>query len=133
MIEGTGLTDEQIDKIRSVSDYRFPAKELALLLDAVWQVLDDMGIDGQSCCLAAKAQLRIAYEPFRENDLDVDYTLEAAQEVIDDINNAYRLIKIAQKIDKDIENNTVDLTGKSDEEILEHFKNQRKINDFGGK
>jgi len=37
------------------------------LIDAVDQVLDDMGKDGKSCCGYAKAKLRIAYEPFRED------------------------------------------------------------------
>lgn len=54
----------------------------AALLDGVWQVLDDMGAEGTSCCLAAKAQLRVAYEPFRQPDVPVDYPLENAQAVL---------------------------------------------------
>lgn len=39
-------------------------KEIEDLAEAMWQLLDDMGKDGRSVCLAAKAQARIAYEPF---------------------------------------------------------------------
>jgi hypothetical protein len=39
-------------------------QEVLELADAMWQLLDDMGKDGLSVCLAAKAQARIAYEPF---------------------------------------------------------------------
>lgn len=40
--------------------------QVEALADAMWQLLDDMGKDGRSVCLAAKAQARIAYEPFRD-------------------------------------------------------------------
>lgn len=36
------------------------------LAEAMWQILDDMGKHGKSVCLAAKAQARIAYEPFAD-------------------------------------------------------------------
>lgn len=42
----------------------YTEQQIAELADAMWQLLDDMGKDGQSVCLAAKAQARIAYEPF---------------------------------------------------------------------
>ena len=38
----------------------------AALADAMWQLLDDMGKGGQSVCLQAKIDARIAYEPFRD-------------------------------------------------------------------
>jgi hypothetical protein len=41
-------------------------KEAEALAEAAWSILDDMGKNGQSACGAAKAQLRIAYEPFYE-------------------------------------------------------------------
>lgn len=41
-------------------------KEVEALSDAMWQLLDDMGSNGQSVCLAAKASARIAFEPFRD-------------------------------------------------------------------
>lgn len=41
---------------------------VAALAEAVAQLLDDMGKRGQSVCLAAKAQARIAFEPFRNTD-----------------------------------------------------------------
>lgn len=40
--------------------------EIEALADAMWQLLDDMGERGQSVCVAAKAQARIAFEPFRD-------------------------------------------------------------------
>jgi hypothetical protein len=39
-------------------------KEVEDLAEAMWQLLDNMGEGGKSVCLAAKAQARIAYEPF---------------------------------------------------------------------
>lgn len=39
-------------------------QEVLDLADAMWQLLDDMGHGGLSVCAAAKAQARIAYEPF---------------------------------------------------------------------
>ena len=51
----------------------------------MWQLLDDMGKDRMCVCLAAKAQARIAYEPFItdiERDVCEDLmTLEAALEI----------------------------------------------------
>lgn len=43
-------------------------EQVQALADAMWQLLDDMGRDGQSVCLAAKAEARRAYEPFREEE-----------------------------------------------------------------
>lgn len=40
--------------------------EISALADAMWQLLDDMRDTGQGVCLAAKAEARIAYEPFRD-------------------------------------------------------------------
>lgn len=42
-------------------------EQIEALADAMWQLLDDMGRSGRSVCLAAKAQARVAYEPFRDN------------------------------------------------------------------
>lgn len=63
--------------------------QLQALVDAVWQVLDDMAEKGKCCCGAAKAELRIAFEPFRvqiEADdpgaCDGFMPLEAAQSII---------------------------------------------------
>jgi hypothetical protein len=53
------------------------------LADAMWQLLDDMGEDRQSVCLAAKAQARVAYEPFMEAGDDSDWmTLEQAEQIL---------------------------------------------------
>lgn len=43
-------------------------EQIEALEDAMWQLLDDMGADGKSVCLAAKAQARVAYEPFMPDD-----------------------------------------------------------------
>ena len=45
-------------------------KEIDDLAEAMWQLLDDMGRDGRSVCLAAKAQARLAYEPFNIEGLN---------------------------------------------------------------
>jgi hypothetical protein len=42
------------------------AEQVYALAEAMEQLLDDMGPDRQSVCLAAKAKAHIAYEPFRE-------------------------------------------------------------------
>jgi hypothetical protein len=67
-------------------------KNIRNLEGAVWQVLDDMGEHGTSCCEAAKAQLRIAFEPFLQQaiaddpelngDAEPEMTLEAAQAIM---------------------------------------------------
>lgn len=60
-------------------------QEVLDLADAMWQLLDDMGKNGLSVCLAAKAEARIAYEPFvtdAERELCNDLmSLEEALEV----------------------------------------------------
>jgi hypothetical protein len=48
------------------------AKQIKELSDSMSQLLDDMGREGQSVSLYAKAKARIAFEPFR--DLDDDPT-----------------------------------------------------------
>ena len=60
--------------------------DLRNLVTAVWQVLDDMGTEGQSCCGVAKAMLRHAIEPFLGaidcTDEDFDYKLSMAVDVL---------------------------------------------------
>jgi DNA transposition AAA+ family ATPase len=59
--------------------------EVQSLADAMWQLLDDMGEKGQSACLAAKAEARIAYEPFRDKNEEefVDWmSLATAQQIL---------------------------------------------------
>ncbi len=50
-------------------------KAIEDLATAVWQVLDDMGKDGRSCCAGAKAQLRVAFEPFMQAGISADPSL----------------------------------------------------------
>jgi len=63
-------------------------KEIEVLADAMWQLLDDMGANGKSVCLAAKAQARIAYEPFADwtdwdqEMIDTWMPLEEAKRII---------------------------------------------------
>lgn len=56
--------------------------ELKALIEAAWLVLDDMGADRTSCCLYAKAQLRLAFEAFRDPELDMDMPLDTAAEIV---------------------------------------------------
>lgn len=64
-------------------------QEVNDLAEAMWQLLDDMGRNGKSVCLAAKAQARIAYEPFADwTDWDQDMidtwmSLEDARAIAD--------------------------------------------------
>jgi ElaB/YqjD/DUF883 family membrane-anchored ribosome-binding protein len=62
--------------------------EVERLADAMWQLLDDMGKYSQSACMAAKAEARAAYEPFRdrsEPEYDDWMSLADAQAIIDEI------------------------------------------------
>lgn len=43
-------------------------EDIDRLVAAMDQLLDDMGHEGTRVCLAAKAQARIAFEPFMELD-----------------------------------------------------------------
>ena len=57
-------------------------EQIEALQTAVWQLLDDMGRDGQTVCLAAKAQARIAFEPFQDPDAPTPMDLDYAKSVI---------------------------------------------------
>jgi hypothetical protein len=61
-------------------------RAIVALVGAVWQVLDDMGADGHSCCGLAKAQLRIAFEPFHdiEQHDEMDVPIAEAQRIINE-------------------------------------------------
>jgi hypothetical protein len=52
------------------------------LVEAVWQVLDDMGTDRTSCCLYAKAKLRAAFQPWVSDDLPMGMPLADADAII---------------------------------------------------
>lgn len=70
--------------------------EVTALSDAMWQLLDDMGKEGQCVCTYAKAQARIAYEPFLradmasepslETDYAPDFLLSEAEAIVTDVN-----------------------------------------------
>lgn len=58
-------------------------QQIIALVEAMDQLLDDMGQTGQSVCLAAKAQARIAFEPFINPEAEHIYiSLEAAKIII---------------------------------------------------
>lgn len=54
------------------------------LVDAMWQLLDDMGTNGASVCRASKAQARVAFEPFRDNEPEYEdwMSLDEAKAII---------------------------------------------------
>jgi hypothetical protein len=65
---------------------RVSKEQIQALVDAAWQCLDDMSISGHSVCGLAKAQLRVAYEPFA-SDEDKQYgdwmTYESAKKMVE--------------------------------------------------
>ncbi len=66
---------------------RWSIEEVIALADAMDQLLDDMGATGQDVCLYAKAQARIAFEPFRHDDDSTnDFTLEEAKRIVEESN-----------------------------------------------
>lgn len=64
---------------------RFSDADVESLASAMWQLLDDLGERRLSVCLAAKAQARVAYEPFRDKS-EPEYSdwmsLAEAEEVL---------------------------------------------------
>jgi hypothetical protein len=61
-------------------------EQISALTDAMDQLLDDMGPKGQSVCLAAKAQARIAFEPFLDPEcVEFVMPLSEAQSIVADI------------------------------------------------
>lgn len=54
-------------------------QEVQALVEAMDQLLDDMGVAGTNVCVAAKAQARVAWEPFRDKD-DPVHCLMALEE-----------------------------------------------------
>jgi hypothetical protein len=57
-------------------------QQIDALAEAMAQLLDDMGDIGQSVCLEAKARARIAYEPFRTDEMPDWMTLAEAQRIV---------------------------------------------------
>jgi hypothetical protein len=50
-------------------------EQVQALAEAMDQILDDMGLAGSCVCMAAKAQARIAYEPFRDKSEPADWLM----------------------------------------------------------
>ncbi len=70
---------------------RWSIEEVIALADAMDQLLDDMGSTGKCVCLHAKAQARIAFEPFRNYDDHTDeFTLEEARQIVEGTQQYYR-------------------------------------------
>lgn len=57
--------------------------QIDALVDAMAQLLDDMGESGTCVCLHAKAAARLAYEPFRELDYEPGMSLTEARKIVD--------------------------------------------------
>ena len=58
-------------------------EKVSNLVDAMWQMLDDMGNGGQSVCLSTKAYARVALEPFLiDGEGDYLMPLEEALEIV---------------------------------------------------
>lgn len=68
---------------------RWTPQQVEALVDAMWQILDDMGERGHGVCEFAKAKARVAFEPFKLDadgeEAPLDYTMAAAQAVVADI------------------------------------------------
>jgi hypothetical protein len=62
-------------------------EEIEALAEAMAQLLDDMGKTGQSVCLSAKAQARLAYQPFIDEP-------EWADEVLMPLDEAKRIVAL---------------------------------------
>jgi hypothetical protein len=75
-LNGSVPTDEQTDA----------------LADAMWQLLDDMGMEGQCVCLLAKAKARVAFDPFAwdEGAIESLMPLADAERIIRECENAER-------------------------------------------
>jgi hypothetical protein len=57
------------------------------LIEAMDQILDDMGREGQSVALASKAQARIAFEPFLDPESRAVYMpLDEAEKIWREVN-----------------------------------------------
>jgi hypothetical protein len=63
-------------------------EQVQALADAMWQLLDDMGEQGLSVCLAAKEQARIAFEPFVDEPEAMAgiVSLADAERIVGDLN-----------------------------------------------
>ncbi len=55
--------------------------KIEALIDAAWQILDDLR-DGLNVSLAAKAELRVAFEPFNDTDCEPYMTFEEATRIL---------------------------------------------------
>ena len=64
--------------------------QITALADAVWHCLDDMGQYNTNVCSAAKAKLRLAYEPFLDAADPADdgwMTLAEAEAIMKELAN----------------------------------------------
>lgn len=60
------------------------------LANAMWQLLDDMGEDGLCVCTAAKAQARMAFEPFVNDMVEIQglMSIEEARRIVKECEDA---------------------------------------------
>ena len=64
--------------------------QVIALADAMDQLLDDMGKDGTSVCLYAKAKARIAFEPFIDPEsVEFYMSLDEAKRIVHETEKRY--------------------------------------------
>lgn len=62
---------------------KWTIEQIESLRSAMAQVLDDFGEDGKSVCGATKAEARVAFQPFLDDDFDPPaYSFEAAAKLL---------------------------------------------------
>lgn len=69
------ISDDELRLLREAS------ARVETLVDAVWLVLDDMA-DGECCSRGAKAELRLAYEPFNDGEAELVLTVDEARAIL---------------------------------------------------
>jgi hypothetical protein len=79
-------TGDAVMRVEARADSAAKPEDVQRLADAMWQLLDDMGTHGLDVCLAAKAQARIAYEPFLDEDGPLDWPIEEARRIYREAN-----------------------------------------------
>ena len=83
------MNEAEISKLHEEGELEY---QVDMLVDAMWQLLDDMGKNGTCVCLAAKAKARVAFEPFFQklDEIDTDLyddwmSFEEAKKIIEEL------------------------------------------------
>lgn len=74
----------------------YTSEEVSELVDAMWQLLNDMGETGQSVCMFTKAKARIAFNPFTNDVVETHgmMSMEEARLIVGEREDAGRTILI---------------------------------------